>query len=347
MRKHRKNTLQASRDRRGRGQGVGGNFQTDQSTPFRVIAFRFWITFFALVGAGITAYLSYVGFSGGEAVCFSSADGSNTGGGCQNVLGTAWATVGGVPLALFGLIAYAIVGIVAVAPAALRRKDWNKPAALFLVFATTSMAVFSVYLMIGQFFFLDVEGICYYCTASAIITLVLAGLSFAVYGSYPWGRFKPALYASGVALIVTLVIGLPVFTAYQPEVIDGRLVISEGFGDPAAPFGWPVSTTSGTSEVTLAEHLTSQGANMYGAWWCPHCYSQKQLFGDEGAKIIPYVECATGGVNPQEAECDAQGITSYPTWVIGGETFLGVRTLEELALISEYSGPSDFTYTQG
>ena len=43
--------------------------------------------------------------------------------------------------------------------------------------------------------------------------------------------------------------------------------------------------------IELAKYLQSSGAIMYGAFWCPHCSRQKELFGKEAWKYISYVEC--------------------------------------------------------
>lgn len=34
---------------------------------------------------------------------------------------------------------------------------------------------------------------------------------------------------------------------------------------------------------------------MYGAFWCSHCYDQKQMFGKEAMAEFPYVECYPEG----------------------------------------------------
>ncbi|MEI6774232.1 MAG: hypothetical protein WCL18_05590 [bacterium] len=41
---------------------------------------------------------------------------------------------------------------------------------------------------------------------------------------------------------------------------------------------------------TFAQCLTDQGAIMYGSQTCPHCQSQKAMFGESFAKVT-YVEC--------------------------------------------------------
>lgn len=43
---------------------------------------------------------------------------------------------------------------------------------------------------------------------------------------------------------------------------------------------------------------------MYGAFWCSHCYEQKQTLGLEAyAQGVKYVECAKDGLNSQTALC--------------------------------------------
>ena len=87
--------------------------------------------------------------------------------------------------------------------------------------------------------------------------------------------------------------------------------------------------------VALAQHLTEQGAAMYGAYWCPACAKQKELFGD-AFRYITYVECDPGGTNPRPALCQQKGILRYPTWELGGRFYEGVIPLDALARLSGY-----------
>lgn len=48
---------------------------------------------------------------------------------------------------------------------------------------------------------------------------------------------------------------------------------------------------------------------MYGAFWCSHCYDQKQAFGLEAYKKIAYVECAKDGLNSQTPLCRERKVT--------------------------------------
>lgn len=44
-------------------------------------------------------------------------------------------------------------------------------------------------------------------------------------------------------------------------------------------------------------------SRMYGAFWCSHCYEQKQTLGKEAYSRVKYIECAKDGVNSQTALC--------------------------------------------
>ena len=77
---------------------------------------------------------------------------------------------------------------------------------------------------------------------------------------------------------------------------------------------------------SLAECLTESGAKLYGAYWCPHCIEQKEIFG-ASSDSLPYVECTE-----QEEECTNAGITGYPTWIFqDGTATTGAQTPQTLA----------------
>ncbi|MEL7068288.1 MAG: hypothetical protein AAGN15_06485 [Cyanobacteria bacterium J06581_3] len=88
-------------------------------------------------------------------------------------------------------------------------------------------------------------------------------------------------------------------------------------------------------EAQLADHLSDTGAKMYGAYWCPHCATQKEYFGGAAAKI-PYVECDLEGVDNQAELCSELEITAYPTWIIDGEYYVGTQSLRALAEASGF-----------
>lgn len=100
--------------------------------------------------------------------------------------------------------------------------------------------------------------------------------------------------------------------------------------------GCTLQTDPNSYEAQLANHLSETGAAMYGAYWCPHCESQKEMFGSAIA-AVPYVECDPEGQNAQPDLCQAKNIAGYPTWEIDGQLYPGVQSLEDLAQLSEFS----------
>ena len=82
------------------------------------------------------------------------------------------------------------------------------------------------------------------------------------------------------------------------------------------------------AQIKLARDLKQAGAIFYGAWWCTHCFHQKNLFGTEGGRELPYVECASDEAGKER--CREAGVRAFPTWMLGGKRKEGVMTLEEL-----------------
>lgn len=88
----------------------------------------------------------------------------------------------------------------------------------------------------------------------------------------------------------------------------------------------------GDRYVGFAECLTSKEVKMYGAYWCPHCASQKKLFGKQGFEKINYIECDARGEGGNPELCLAKNIKGYPTWDFAdGSRVEGEMKLAELA----------------
>ena len=80
----------------------------------------------------------------------------------------------------------------------------------------------------------------------------------------------------------------------------------------------------------------------YGAWWCPHCHHQAELFGAEAKAELPYVECEKPEEQPEAtAACRTADVRSYPTWIYGTEVRVGVQSLGELAEWSNFFARQD------
>jgi len=86
---------------------------------------------------------------------------------------------------------------------------------------------------------------------------------------------------------------------------------------------------------TFAQCLGTKGAKMYGAYWCPHCESQKELFGSS-FQYAPYVECGVKGSRTPAQVCTDAGIKHYPTWVFADGS--RVEGEHELQFLSQETG---------
>jgi thiol-disulfide isomerase/thioredoxin len=120
------------------------------------------------------------------------------------------------------------------------------------------------------------------------------------------------------------------------------LSISQAVPTAAKPASSSTSVAQNQAIAGLAAHLRKINAKMYGAYWCPHCKHQKDMFGDDGFRPITYIECDPKGTNAKPDLCRAANIKGYPTWEIKGKFYPGTQSLEELATLSGYQGNTKF-----
>lgn len=81
----------------------------------------------------------------------------------------------------------------------------------------------------------------------------------------------------------------------------------------------------------FAQCLASREAKMYGAYWCPHCADQKEMF-EASFRYVPYVECGVKGARDEAPVCKDAGIKHFPTWQFAdNERQEGALTLQSLA----------------
>lgn len=321
---------------------------------------RYIIGAIAIVGLLLTTYLTITKLLGGEVAC--TVEATQSAPGCGGVLDSAYAypldPTGktGPPLSLFGALAYFSMATFALGPLfinsdqqkELRKKleDWSW---WLLAIGGFSMATFSSFLMYVLFF--KLEGICYYCIGSAMFSLSFLILTII---GHEWEDMGKTLFTGIIIVLITLVTAIGIYSGINspnvntnPQEIlqaDGKIFISKPDKPATPPKGWEITTISGEAEIALAKHLTSIGAEEYGAFWCPHCYDQKQLFGKEAFNEIKYVECAPEGINPQTQKCVDAKIKGFPSWFINGKLYEGTQSLEKLAEISDYTGPTNFKY---
>lgn len=309
----------------------------------------------SIAGAILTAYLTFTKLTGGEPVCNFEA---TAGAGCGGVLNSPYATVFGLPLSLFGCLAYLSMAGFALIPLGISqeqnknlKKQLENTTWWLLLAGSIAMTVFSAYLM--YVLAIEIKTVCPYCIGSALFSLSLLILTIT---GRDWEDLGQIVFTGFIVGLLTIVVTLGIYSGVNSSIAqangtteeivdaDGLIAIPEPVGDPKPPKGWEINTTSGKAEIDLAKHLTATGAKKYGAFWCPHCYEQKQLFGKEAFAEINYFECDPQGKNPQREACVAAGIQSFPTWEIDGKFYPGTKTAEELAKLSNYQGEQGFKY---
>lgn len=258
----------------------------------------------SLVGIALAGYLSWT------AVTSAAVQGCAEGGGCDAVLSSRWATLLGVPTAVWGLLTY--LGLAGTT--FIRRADTQWRLGWTVAFFG---ALYSVYLTTISLTMLGAT--CPYClTSLALMTAVLVVITvqrpFTI-TRFSWPRWLRWRLGLSAALILFLHLNYTGIVGRTPGVED------------------PMSRA-------LAIHLAESGAVMYGAHWCEHCQQQKELFG-EAARRLPYIECSTGGQGtPQTAECRNRRINTYPTWFINGQRYEEVLTQTRLAALTGFKPPA-------
>lgn len=114
----------------------------------------------SLIGLADAIYLTVEHLAGRAVQCTITS-------GCEEVLSSAYATVGPVPLAALGAVAYFSVFSLAILAA-----FGNRGAGNFLLYVVGLMLAVSIYLLVLQAFVL--HAFCQFCLLSAAVTLLLA-----------------------------------------------------------------------------------------------------------------------------------------------------------------------------
>ena len=119
----------------------------------------------ALLGLADSTFLTVAHLTGDDAVCGSAI-------GCSTVLGSAYATIGKIPTATLGVVAYFTVFSLAV----LSAFGYARMRGLLTILVGVMFAA-SLYFLYLQTFVL--HAFCPFCLLSAALTFVLAGLLLA------------------------------------------------------------------------------------------------------------------------------------------------------------------------
>jgi len=255
----------------------------------------------AIAGMALTAYLTGVAWFGSHpAYC-------GAGSACDLVQSSRWSTLLGVPIAFWGFLTYtALAGI------ALRVRKPVKRWRYAWVISAAGLAI-SLYLTAISLFV--IEAACIYCLVSlALIAAIFAVVARRKPADVPglgWSRWLPQTAAGAGVLVLAL-----------------HLHYSGVFNPAAGP--------EDPRLKALATHLQERGAKFYGAYWCPHCQRQKNMF-EASADRLPYVECTPEGRGgPISLACVNHNISEYPTWIIDGKRYTGALEPRTLARLSDF-----------
>ncbi len=128
----------------------------------------------AILGAVDSTYLLWLKITGQVAACQNIGD-------CEAVNSSRYAELGGIPIALFGLLAYLLILVLFIME--LKFPEWQDSLLLANFGVTFGGTLYSFYLTYLEIFVL--KAICPFCVVSAVIIILLLIISiFRLYIAY-------------------------------------------------------------------------------------------------------------------------------------------------------------------
>ena len=121
-----------------------------------------------------------------------------------------------------------------------------------------------------------------------------------------------------VAILLVLTIGFYYVTKTISNV-TGKSII-----------GWIIKQEPKNSEElnSFVKCLSSKGVILFVNENCPYCRKQKDYFGNS-LQYLEVIACETYGES-----CSENNIEHVPTWKINGVNYAGVKSIEELSMLS-------------
>ena len=197
---------------------------------------------------------------------------------------------------------------------------------MFLLIATTSMATFSVYLASIILFVLKTS--CEFCFVSAALSVSLGAVAwFGGAAGNSVSQTRTVVLGGLLPFALTTLATILIYSNVESTTNLKSTAVAPNRKEMEPP---PIVTSSSERALLLSAELQSLNARFFGAFWCSHCYEQKQRLGKEAMGRILYIECDREGKNSQNDLCKARKVPGYPTWEINGELFPGEQSLEEL-----------------
>jgi len=306
------------------------------------------LTGLSLVGALETSYLSAAKFTSNTVAGICSGES------CNNALSGPYASLPilNIPLSLLGCIAYCVIAFLSFnellsftlsSASPSPNNDTNSISSnentkeILLAF-TTAMATFSIYLLSILTFILHTT--CLYCSLSAFLSFSLAATCWSSH--FITNKTKSTVIITTSSLITSL---SSVFIFYLISTLNptgaqastaaaGQYLASQSLSESITTLAPPdITTHSSPQALKVAKELDIHHAKMYGAYWCSHCYNQKQILGMEAVKSYQYIECDKKGFNSEYNLCKEKNLKGYPTWQFDEQLYPGEKSVKELASV--------------
>jgi uncharacterized membrane protein len=133
-------------------------------------------TLLSVLGLGVAGYLTYEHFTSSTTLACSDNGVVN----CLKVTTSSYSAVAGVPVAVLGLIFFAVMLVLQLPPM------WRRPEQAIrlgrLAWAVVGLGTV-LYLLYAELF--EIDAICLWCTAVHVLTLLLFGTTVFATTSYP------------------------------------------------------------------------------------------------------------------------------------------------------------------
>jgi len=228
----------------------------------------------ALIALGVSIYLTVQSLTGGAVA------GCGGGGGCSEVLSSAWSKVGPVPVSLFGIATYLVVltGLAL----RLKTKGASKLGDAMLLFSVPTLLLAAAWFTGLQF--VKIGALCPYCMAGHAIGTVLAVLLLLIaYDRSTFHSAIPVLVGISAASLFILVQTSPL-NRQQPLIVENLFVGRDGEawidGERyVSMFGGELKFYL-KDEPCLGEPDAKQVVAVAFDYACPHCRELHELLYD-------------------------------------------------------------------
>ena len=257
---------------------------------------------------------------------------------CEKVLNSPWGNLFSnnhinIPLSLAGFVTYLtiLVFTIVLSLNLISPKEKLNKLIWWLIFLISCASSTFSFLLINIMFF-QIKAYCFFCILSAILSFSIFIIS--MIGAKFESR-EPMFFRGFIVALTIMLGGLIWSTNVDPSNATDIWSKTER----VSPL---ITTSSSPQKIKFAQFLRENNIAMYSAYWCPHCHDQKQLFGKQAFKELTVIECAKDGKDSQHELCEAKGIDGFPSWEINGEIYSGIKNLNDLAIMTEYEGDSNF-----